>query len=166
MPPYVFGIAGWSKTGKTTMVERLLLELARRGRRVGTLKHDVHGFEADHPGKDSWRHRSAGSAATIIVGPDQMALFRQGPPSDPEQLIPMLGEVDLVLAEGFKRASWPKLEIHRGSGPLACADDPWLVAVAGPEQPRSCPVPWYHWDEIAEIVNVIENARSLGLAGR
>lgn len=162
--PYIFGIAGWSGAGKTTMVERLLPELVRRGYRVGTIQHDLHGGEAGRPGQGIQRHRTAGAVATVRIGPDQMLLFRQGSPPPPEELAFLLGEVDLVLAEGFRGAAWPKLEVHRGSGPLACAGDPWLMAVAGPRQPRRCPAPWYHWDEIVQIAHVIENARALGVA--
>jgi len=164
--PNVFGLCGWSKAGKTTLIERLVPELVHRGHRVGTLKHDVHGFLADTPGTDSWRHAAAGAIATLIAGPDGLALQRHGPPPPPEFLVGLLGDVDLVLAEGFKGAPWPKLELHRGTGPLACPDDPWLVAVAGPVQPLHCPVPWYHWDEIGAIIDLVENIYSLRLKAR
>lgn len=166
MPPYVFCVAGRTGTGKTTLVERLLPELVRRGYRVGTLIHDPRGFKANQAGQNTWGHCSAGAVATLIMGPERMALLRQDVPPATEQLIPLLGAVDLVLADGLPEAAWPKLEMHPGTGPLVCTGDPWLVAVAGPKQPRGCPVPWYHWDEIIQIAHVIENARSLGLAGR
>lgn len=166
MAPHIFGIVGWSKTGKTAMVEQLIAEFVRRGYKVATLKHDVHGFEADIPGRDSWRHRAAGALATCLVGPDQIALFRGGATPSIDQVISMLGDVDLVLAEGFKDANWPKMEMHQGSGPLSRAGDPWLIAAAGPRRPRTCSVPWYHWDEVPQICNMIENTLLAGLARR
>ncbi|HUU81381.1 MAG TPA: molybdopterin-guanine dinucleotide biosynthesis protein B, partial [Acidobacteriota bacterium] len=63
---------GSSGSGKTTLLEKLIPELTRRGLRVGTIKHDVHGFEMDQPGKDSWRHKHAGALASIISSPHQI----------------------------------------------------------------------------------------------
>src|SRR5512143_812522 len=74
MPPIVC-IVGASDSGKTTFLEKLIPELVRRGHRVGTVKHDVHGFELDTPGKDTWRHARAGSRAVVISGPGKVAVL-------------------------------------------------------------------------------------------
>ncbi len=68
---------GKSGVGKTTALERVIREIKRRGYRLGTVKHDTHGFDVDKPGKDSWRHAQAGSDAVVISGPRKMALIRQ-----------------------------------------------------------------------------------------
>src|SRR5512146_1450381 len=101
----VVSVVGKSNVSKTTFLEKLIPELVRRGYRVGTVKHDVHGFELDTPGKDTWRHRQAGSRAVAISGPDKIALFlgveREAKLDEVAELID--GQVDLILTEGYKR---------------------------------------------------------------
>ena len=63
MKQRVFGITGWKNSGKTTLTERLVTELSRRGFRIATVKHAHHDFDIDQPGTDSFRHRAAGAAA-------------------------------------------------------------------------------------------------------
>lgn len=162
MQPYVFGIIGLSGTDTAILVERLIPELVRRGHRIGTLREDA----GERNTGEAWRYHHAGATSSVVAGPSRTALLRSGPSPEPSTLLPLLGDVDLVLVEGFFKEKWPKLEVHRGIGPLACLGDPWLVAVAGPVQPRGCPAPWYHWDEVSQIANAIENASSLGRIAR
>ena len=66
----VLGVTGWKNSGKTTLVERLVAELVRRGRRISTVKHAHHDFDIDVTGTDSFRHRQAGAgtgSATLAV---------------------------------------------------------------------------------------------------
>lgn len=156
----VLSIVGCGKCGKTTMVERLVAELTRRGYNVGTLKHDVHGFAMDHEGKDTWRHKQAGARAVAIIGPDQVAVIRSTPYGEFSalQAIDLLGPVDLVITEGFKRAGFPKIEIFssvRNEGGLLCAADPNLLAVAG-DLPVETDRPVFDWNEIARIADFVE----------
>ena len=65
----IISIVGKSDSGKTTLIEKLLPELVRRSYRIATVKHDVHGFEVDREGKDSWRHKKAGAHTVIISSP-------------------------------------------------------------------------------------------------
>ena len=67
----IVSIVGRSNTGKTTLIEKLIPELRRRGYRVATIKHNIHGFDIDHEGKDSWRHKKAGARLTVIASPQQ-----------------------------------------------------------------------------------------------
>lgn len=138
-PPLVC-IVGYSGSGKTTLVVRLVSCLARRGLRVGTIKHDRHGFQIDHPGKDSYRHKEAGAAASVISSPTQIALVADTDHDrTPEELLTMLPDMDIVLAEGFKRAPLPKIEVFRpetGKDP-ACQGDPHLLAVVS-----DAPIDW------------------------
>ncbi len=142
------------------MVERLVAELTRRGYVIGTLKHDVHGFSIDHEGKDTWRHKQAGARAVAIIGPDQVALVRSTPEGEfsVQDAIAMLGPVDLVITEGFKRAPFPKIEIFssvRNEGRLLCGGDPNLVAVAG-DLPVETDVPVFDWNDIGAIADFVE----------
>jgi molybdopterin-guanine dinucleotide biosynthesis protein MobB len=160
MTPYIFGVEGKPGVGKTTVIERIAPELVRRGHRVGIVRCSLAAGAGAQPDQG----RLAGMPAAV-AGPEQFTLFPKGLTVDSAWLASALGDVDLVLVEGCTGGNWPKLEVHSGRGPLLCAGDPWLMAVTGPVQPRRCPVPWYHWDEVLQLANLIENARSLGMAG-
>lgn len=130
-PPLVC-IVGYSGSGKTTLMVRLIDCLARRGYRVGTIKHDSQGGRVDHPGKDSFRHKAAGAVASIISSPRQIAMVTDvAQEQPPEALLPLLVGMDIVLAEGYKRARLPKIEIYRPETgkDAACQGDPHLLAV-------------------------------------
>lgn len=131
----IIGLAGWSGSGKTTLLTKVIPCLTARGKRVSTLKHAHHAFDIDRPGKDSFQHRSAGATEVLVVSGSRWALMhelRGAPEPALPVLLAKLSEVDLVLIEGFKRESFPKLEIHRveNGKPLLQPDDPWIVAVA------------------------------------
>jgi molybdopterin-guanine dinucleotide biosynthesis adapter protein len=119
MPP-VICVVGHSNSGKTTLVEMLLTELKSRGYRVATAKH-AQEIELDHPGTDSWRHLASGSAAMVLATHDRTALLKPvtaAPSLD--EVVRLLGEdYDLIIAEGFKTESAPKIEVQRNpTGPL------------------------------------------------
>ena len=131
-PPPVISLVGRSDSGKTTFLEKLVPALVARGLTVGTIKHDVHGFDIDHPGKDSWRHKRSGAAATIISSPARLALIKDTDHDHAlDELVPYFAGYDLVLSEGYKRESKPKIEIYRPEAhpePL-CRNDPNLIAL-------------------------------------
>ncbi len=130
-PPLVC-IVGYSDSGKTTVMVRLIETLVRRGYKVGTIKHDSQGGRVDHPGKDSFRHKAAGAATSIISSPRQVSMLADvDHEHDPEELLGLMGATDIVLAEGYKRSLLPKIEVYRpetGKQP-ACKGDPHLLAV-------------------------------------
>jgi len=107
-------LVGTSGTGKTTFLEKLIKELKSRKIIVGTIKHDVHGFEMDQPGKDTWRHARAGSDAVAISSPTKVALVRSVEQEmELDKVAELLGPVAIILVEGYKRSAKPKIEIHR-----------------------------------------------------
>jgi len=111
-PPYV-RVAGPKNSGKTCLIEALLRELTARGLRIGTIKHDAHQFEIDNPGKDTWRHRQAGSVATVICSGTKLALMRdmQDAPPVSELVERYLPDCDLVLVEGYKSDRGPVIAL-------------------------------------------------------
>jgi molybdopterin-guanine dinucleotide biosynthesis protein B len=132
----VVGFAGYSESGKTTLVERLIPLLRARGQLVSVLKHAHHNFDIDHPGKDSWRHRQAGAYEVLIASSRRLALMREYPQDAPPDVHTLLAQlspgVDWVLVEGFKASSLPKIEVWReqaGHAPRHPQDDR-IVAVA------------------------------------
>lgn len=131
-PPPIVILAGHSGAGKTTFMEKLIPEFNRRGLKVGTIKHDVHGFEMDKPGKDSWRHKQAGASVTVISSPYQIGMIKDVTHDhQPDELLPLFPGVDIILIEGFKRAHKPKLEIFRPEVTKEpfCKDDQFLLAI-------------------------------------
>ena len=112
----ILSIIGRKNTGKTTLTVALASELARRGRRVMTIKHSHHPADVDRPGSDSYRHFHEGRAERVLIAaPDLRVLFERTPDDyDPIALARRyLPEADIVLAEGFKRAPIPKIEVFR-----------------------------------------------------
>ena len=131
----VFGLAGWSGAGKTTLVARLLPALTARGVSVSTVKHAHESFDIDKPGKDSHTHRMAGAREVMISSVNRWALIhehRGDPEPDLDALLRAMAPVDLVLVEGFKRHGHGKLEIYRAANgqPFLYPEDPRIVAVA------------------------------------
>lgn len=131
----VFGIAGYSGSGKTTLLEKLIPQLTGRGLKVSVIKHAHHGFDIDRPGKDSYRHREAGASEVLLSCNDRWALMHERRADTDVTLNELLGRLapcDLVLIEGFKQESVPKLEVYRpenGKPPLFPERDD-IVAVA------------------------------------
>lgn len=160
--PYL-SIVGFSGSGKTTLMERLIRELTGRGLRIGSIKHDAHGFEMDHPGKDSWRHKQAGAAVSMIASPHQIGMVRDVDRDHPlEELVAMLPDVDLTIAEGFKRGTHPKIEIHRPAAnpEPACKGDPHLLAVVS-DTALEWGLPRFGLDEIGALADFVEKHFSL-----
>jgi len=131
----VFGFAGWSGSGKTTLIEALIPVLVGRGLVVSLIKHAHHGFDVDHPGKDSWRHRQAGCTEVLVSSPARWALMRElrgAPEPTFAEGLARLSPCDIVLLEGYKTTPIPKLEVWRPSvrKPMLHPDDRHIVALA------------------------------------
>jgi molybdopterin-guanine dinucleotide biosynthesis protein B len=152
----VFGFSGHSGSGKTTLLIKLLPLLADRGLRVSTIKQANPGFDVDKPGKDSYEHRAAGAREVMIASAKRWALMHEygdGPEFTMEELLARMSPVDLVLIEGFRRWSHPRIEVWRaatGKEPLF-RDDPLVVAVATTDHPEDLTVPRLDLDD-AEAV--------------
>ena len=131
----VVGVSGFSGAGKTTLVEGLVRALRMKGLRVSVIKHARHGFDIDHPGKDSHRHREAGAFEVLVVSNRRMALQREFEVEVDLSVHQMLAElydgVDWVLVEGFKHSDVLKLEVWRpeaGKAPVY-PDDDFVVGI-------------------------------------
>jgi len=165
----VFGLAGWSGAGKTTLVCALIPALTRRGVRVSTLKHAHHTFDIDTPGKDSYEHRQAGATEVMVASANRWALvheLRGAPEPTSAQLIRRMTPVDLLLIEGYKREAHDKLEVHRPSlgKPLLCTGDPHVVAVASDAPLPGLSIPRLDLNDVEAIAAFI--VAHCGLGGR
>lgn len=155
----IVSIVGKSDSGKTTLIEKLVPELTRRGYRIATVKHDVHGFEVDREGKDSWRHKQAGAHTVVISSPKKVALIR-----DVEKDLTLeeirerlIQDVDLILSEGYKKDVQPKIEIFRKEKhkKLLCTKKDNLIAIVSDKKFRvgvSC----FFLDDIRGVAEFIE----------
>lgn len=165
----VFGITGWKNSGKTTLTEKLVAELVRRGRRVSTVKHAHHDFDIDKEGADSFRHRQAGASEVAIVSGRRWALMHELRGEEEPKLadiLERLAPTDIVIVEGYKRENHFKIEARRTNAkdrtPLA-PSDPSIVAVAADHPQANETLPVFDLDDIASIADFIE--RRVGLNG-
>jgi len=164
----VFGVVGWKNSGKTTLMARLISELAGRGYTVSIIKHAHAKFEIDHPGRDSFKMREAGARQVTLSSPRRFAVMRElggAPEMTFDELLPYAGACDLVLVEGYKREAFPKIEIRRegaASREPLCAQYPNVVAIAS-DRPESeaDEIPVFDRDDIARMVDFIVS--TLGL---
>ena len=107
-------VAECSGVGKTTLVEGIIKELKIRGYSIGTIKHDVHGFDIDKKGKDTYRHRKAGADTVIISSKNKMAMIKEVKEEmDLDSLISMLNDKDFIIVEGYKKRNLKKIEVFR-----------------------------------------------------
>lgn len=169
--PAVLGISGYSGSGKTQLLTQLIPLLIDRGLSVSTLKHAHHRFDVDQPGKDSYRHRQAGAQQVLIASSQRWVLLSEladAPEPNLSDLLERLDPVDLVLVEGFKRESFPKIEVSRAAaGNPSLWQDPNfandIIAVASTDpKPLACPRPWLDLDAPAAIADFILHALDLG----
>jgi molybdopterin-guanine dinucleotide biosynthesis protein B len=131
----VFGIAGHSGMGKTTLLERLVPEITSRGLVVSLIKHSHKNIDIDRPGKDSYRLRESGCMEVLLLGNDRWALMhelRGAEEPSLDRLLDRMQNCDLVLVEGFKTGGFPKLEVWRAAmgKPTLVPGWPGIVAVA------------------------------------
>ena len=159
LAPKVFSIVGHSGSGKTTLLEKLIRELCVRGVKVATIKHAHHKVELDTPGKDSFRYKKAGAAMSMLLTRDALQLVADAKVQrEPEQLAQrFLGEVDLVLAEGFSHAPGAKIEVLRRAcdQPPRCAVEDGLIAMVtdmGEVYPQ---LPHFGLEDVGGIVDFI-----------
>ena len=158
MKPYIISVVGKSNSGKTTLLEKIIPELKKRGYKLGIVKHAHRGFEMDKKGKDSWRHKKAGADASLLVAPGIIALVKDDKPESIEDIRKYLSDMDIIIAEGFKNEKIPKIEIFRKAGghnePL-CLDDKYLAAFVTDTDYKP-DVPIFDPDKIRQIVDFIE----------
>ena len=153
-------VVGKKKVGKTTLIENLITGLVSGGRKIGSMKYTTQDHQFDTPGKDSFRHAQAGAESTLILSPTKIALFSRT--LRKKKLEELLGFVfadcDLVIGEGFKDSSFPKVEVfdsQKHSG-LLCSPEDDLIAVVGDVDP-SLEVPYFSPTQIDSLIELIED---------
>ncbi len=146
----IVSFVGKSNSGKTTLIVKLIRELKSRGYKVATIKHSHHSFELDKEGKDSWLHTRAGADAVVVASEKKMGVIRiiSGELPLGEIVNTYLYDMDIILAEGYKTQTIPKIEVFRSeiSAGLVCKDDQNLIAVVG-DTKLEINIPFFHIDD-------------------
>ncbi|AEG59666.1 molybdopterin-guanine dinucleotide biosynthesis protein B [Desulforamulus ruminis] len=156
--PIVVSLVGCSNSGKTTLLEKLIQSLKDKGYRVGTVKHHRGAFELDIPGKDTWRHAQAGADVVALATPGGLGIIRklQQEPSL-KDITDYMSGVDIVLVEGIKKGSQPKIEVVRSdisSAPVCSLED--LTAVVT-DLPLTLDIPVFDLNKIEQVADFIED---------
>ena len=167
----IVSIVGKGDSGKTTLLEKLIRELSARGVRLATVKHHVHDYDIDVPGKDSWRHARAGAATTMVSSPDKFSLVQR---VEREFTLPELARIaadtgaELLLTEGYKREATCRIEIARSARSdtlISEADE--LVALVT-DMPGMAPagVPVFGLDDTADLADLVCDLADLACGER
>jgi molybdopterin-guanine dinucleotide biosynthesis protein B len=159
MPPRAVAVVGYKNSGKTRVVETLVSELVKRGRRVGTLKHTADDIKLDTPGKDTQRHRDAGSRATAIIQESTAAIFLDQHLSL-QQVTEKLGPLDVLIIEGFKsHNTHARILVPRENSDLDQLRNGLEIAyVKMPESKfdMKTDLPLFNLNQIAELTDLVE----------
>ncbi len=159
----IISVVGNSGVGKTTFLEKLVREMKSRGYRLATIKHDVHSFEIDRPGKDSWRLTQAGSDIVILSSPTRLALLEEVTDDRSlDDLVTMVEDrVDFVLTEGYRGAAALKIEVSRRAySPDLTAAVSDLIAIVT-DQPFDLERPQFGLDDAAGVAELLEKQFAL-----
>ncbi len=157
MPP-IISIVGKSESGKTTLLEGLITNLKLRGYRVAVFKHSGEDFELDKVSKDSWRFSQAGSEVSAISSSHKLAVIKNLENDlDPQDLSHFIGgDYDLILTEGFKQSSHPKIEVHRKEQGKELLSPPQQLLAVVTDEPLDTDVPQFSRGEVQKIADLIE----------
>ena len=139
------------------MIEKLIPEMKNRGYRVGSVKHTAHGFDMDREGKDSFRHRQAGSEAVAVASPNQIVFIKSVPADSLERVEAYFADMDILFVEGYKREKRPKIEVFNSryhQAPINL-DDEDLIAFVTDDSVRAG-VPTFGLEQIKELADLIE----------
>lgn len=160
----MIGIAGWTNSGKTTLIEKLTAHFSARGLRVATIKHTHHKFDIDKPDSDTARHRRAGASETAIVSGSRVAVIEEiearGEPAL-EDVAKRLKPADIIFVEGYKSANIPKIEVRRlaaAAERLLASTDANVIAVAADHDVDGHGKPVLNLDDVPAIAAIIETA--------
>ena len=153
----MIAIVGWSNSGKTTFITKLIPKLKSKGYKVATIKHNAHKFKIDKPGKDSWRHREAGAETVVLSSHEKVEKIKE---VETEVKVEKLVEqyiddsFDLVIIEGYKTGEVPKIEIFRPGeyDEFAVPEDEVLKRIINSEQSREENIYNKELDEVVELI--------------
>ena len=150
-----------SNVGKTILMEGLINELKNRGLTISTIKHDVHGFDIDKEGKDTYRHRQAGAETVVISSKNRFAMIKElDEEIDLEDIIKMINDKDVVLVEGYKNSNLRKIEVYReGVSEEIITPKEKLIAIASNENIDYEDIPVINKYDYKALADLVEKER-------
>lgn len=156
----IITVIGKPRSGKTTLLEKLIAELTRRGYRVGTIKHHSHpGFDIDLEGKDSWRHARAGSEHVVIASPDRIAAYRSlDRELSLDEIASTMVDVDIILVEGYMQAGKPTIQVVRQETGLDLIGSPGQCIAIVADAHLGGPTPRFGLDDAAGLADLLERS--------
>jgi molybdopterin-guanine dinucleotide biosynthesis adapter protein len=156
---------------KSELVRRLVVELTGRGLRVSTIKRVSDAVDLERPGSGTWKHRVAGAEEVMVASASRFALMREMPKDIQEPdvggLLARMASVDIVLLDGFRRSTYPKVEVVPSGQdrPVFAPNDPMVLAVTS-EVPVTAPVPRVPLSDIGALGDfVMAHAMASGDSG-
>jgi molybdopterin-guanine dinucleotide biosynthesis adapter protein len=154
----VIAIVGKSKTGKTTLIEKLIAELKSRGYRIASVKHTFHSVNFDVAGTDTWRHMQAGSDAVVLSSDKSLMMVKKTASSSSVQdAVDLLGkDYDVVIVEGFKESNLPKIEVHRKEKGAALLNLENMIAVVTDEELHTG-IPQFSFSDTTPLADLIQS---------
>lgn len=169
MKQKIIGVAGFKNAGKTTLVEKLVVDLTGRGLSISTVKHAHHSFDIDHEGRDSFRHRKAGATEVAVVSGGRWAIIhelRNEAEPNLDDILRKLEPCDLVIVEGYKRDGHDKIEVRNLAldHPHLAGDDPTIIAIAATSAIASAPVPVFDRDDVSALSSFIISHMGLAMS--
>ena len=155
----IISIVGKSESGKTTLLEKLIIELKQRGYRVAVIKHTSEDIELDTEGKDTWRFSQVGSDVVAISSGKGLAIMKKLERDlSPQELSRFIAwDYDIMLAEGFKKSDTVKIEVHRREQGEKLLSSPRQLLAVVTDEPLDVNVPQFSKDEVQKLTDLIEN---------
>ncbi len=155
----IISIVGKSESGKTTLLERLIIELKQRGYKVAVIKHTSEDIELDTEGKDTWRFSQIGSDVVAISSGNELALMKKLERDfNPQELSRFIAwDYDIILTEGFKKSDTVKIEVHRREQGEKLLSSPEQLLAVVTDEPLDVSVPQFSKDEVQKLTDLIEN---------
>lgn len=150
-----------SNVGKTYLLEGLIKELKFRGYSIATIKHDVHGFDIDKKGKDTYKHREAGSETVIISSKNRFAMIKElEEETELNDIIKMVLDKDIILIEGYKKSNLRKIEVFReGVSEKIITPKNKLIAIASDTNLDIDDIIIVHKENYKKLVDLIEKEK-------
>ena len=154
-------VGSGSNVGKTFLLEGLIKELKFRGYSIATIKHDVHGFDIDKKGKDTYKHREAGSETVIISSKNRFAMIKElEEETELNDIIKMVKDKDIILIEGYKKSDLRKIEVYReGVSEEILTPKEKLIAIASNEHIKYSDVPIVKKDDYKVLADLVQKEK-------
>lgn len=154
-------IGSSSNVGKTFLIQGLIKELTKRNLKVATIKHDIHGFDIDKKGKDTYKHRKAGAQTVIISSKNRLAMIHElEEETNLEDIINMIDNKDIILVEGYKKSNLRKIEVFRnGISKEIISTKEKLIAIASDIDINFEEIPVIHKEDYKSLADLIEKEK-------